>query len=79
MQPLQDEMQSNTADKHDIYYAVLDLPLKYRTVIYLFYYEGYKIEEISKILEMKESTIKSQLMRAREKLKTKVKGGFEDE
>jgi len=59
-------------DSHDIYYAVLNLPLKYRTVIYLFYYEGYKIEEISRILKVKESTIKSQLMRAREKLRIKI-------
>ena len=55
--------------KHDVYYEVLKLPLKYRTVIHLFYYEGYKIEEISKMLDVKGNTVKSQLARAREKLK----------
>ena len=71
--------QDRSDEKNDIYYAVLGLPLKYRTVIHLFYYEGYKIEEISKILKVKENTIKSQLVRAREKLKTKIEEGFKDE
>lgn len=66
-------------EKSDVYGAVQELPLKYRTVIYLFYYEGYKIEEIGKILGQKENTVKSQLLRAREKLKLKIEGGVEDE
>jgi len=57
----------------------MDLPLKYRTIIYLFYYEGYPITQISNILSLKESTIKSQLMRAREILRTKLKGEFDHE
>jgi len=65
--------------KDDVYYAVSELPLKYRTVIYLFYYEEYKISEIAKILNEKESTIKSQLSRARAMLKNKIEGGLENE
>ena len=65
--------------KDDVYYAVASLPLKYRTVIHLFYYEEYKISEIAEILNEKESTIKSKLKRAREILKNKIEGGFEDE
>ena len=38
-------------------------------IIHLYYYEGYKISEISKILRINESTIKSRLCRARLKLK----------
>lgn len=66
-----------TKERHDIYYAVQELPVKYRTIIYLFYYEDYKISEISKILKINENTIKSRLSRAREKLKEKVEGGIE--
>ncbi|HOZ55114.1 MAG TPA: sigma-70 family RNA polymerase sigma factor [Clostridia bacterium] len=62
-------------EKDDIYYAVSELPVKYRTVIHLFYYEQYKISEIANILKEKESTIKSQLMRARNLLKNKIVGG----
>lgn len=75
----EEELSFETKERHDVYYAVSELPLKYRTIIYLYYYEGYKINEISKILKIKENTVKSQLSRAREKLKTKLEGGFEDE
>ena len=73
------ELTFETEERHEIYYAVSKLPLKYRTIIYLYYYEGYKINEISKILKIKENTVKSQLSRAREQLKNMLEGGFEDE
>lgn len=50
--------------------CVLALPLKYREVISLYYYEELQIEEISKILKMNRNTIKTRLNRARSKLKT---------
>ncbi len=75
------EMKENitfeTKERHDIYYAVQELPLKYRTIIHLYYYENYKINEISKILKTNENTIKTRLARAREKLKEKIEGGIE--
>lgn len=75
---LKDEIIFETKERHNIYYAVQELPLKYRTIIYLFYYEKYKINEISKILNIKENTIKSRLFRAREILKQKIEGGIEE-
>lgn len=63
----------------EVYYVVTELPEKYRIVIYLFYYEEYKVSEISKILDTNESTIKSQLSRARDMLKKKLKGGIDNE
>jgi len=54
--------------------AVAGLPEKYRTVIYLFYYEEKSVSEIAALLSEKESTVKSKLHRAREMLKTKLKG-----
>lgn len=75
---LKDDITFETKERHDIYYAVQELPLKYRTIIHLYYYENYKINEISKILNIKENTIKSNLSRAREKLKQKVEGGIEE-
>ena len=48
---------------------VQDMPEKYRTVIHLFYYEGYSIKEIALMLGKKENTIASQLSRGRERLK----------
>lgn len=75
---LKEDITFETKERHDIYYAVQELPLKYRTIIHLYYYENYKINEISKILNIKENTIKSNLSRAREKLKQKVEGGIEE-
>ena len=50
--------------------AVRSLPEKYRDVIYLHYYEGYKIAEIADILGEKSSAVNSRLNRARKKLRT---------
>ena len=48
---------------------LMELPKKYRTVIHLFYYEDMKILEIGELLNLKESTVKMQLTRARKILK----------
>ncbi len=54
--------------------AVLKLPVKYRTVIHLFYFEGYAVNEIAALLKTKPSTVKSQLNRGREKLRELLQG-----
>lgn len=77
--PLEENLKFDTKEKSDVYYAVLELPLKYRTVIHLFYYEDLSITQISDVLSVKSSTIKSQLLRARQMLKIKLKGEFDDE
>ncbi len=53
--------------------AVMSLPVKYRTVIHLFYYEDMTVSQISKATGIKETTVKSQLSRAREMLKSLLK------
>lgn len=69
---LEENIPYVTPEEDTTYYEVMKLPEKYRVVIHLFYYEGYKISEISKMLNIKESTIKSQLDRARKILKLKL-------
>lgn len=54
--------------------ALNKLPEKYRIVIHLFYYEELSILQISQALNEKESTIRTQLTRARRKLKQLLKG-----
>ena len=49
--------------------VMMNLPPKYREVLYMYYYEGYSVREISKILHRKESTVQTQLSAGREKLK----------
>lgn len=45
--------------------AVMDLPIKYREVIYLFYYEELSIKEIAIVIDVKENTIKTRLKKRR--------------
>ncbi|HOB87186.1 MAG TPA: RNA polymerase sigma factor [Bacillota bacterium] len=54
--------------------AVMALPPKYRTVIHLFYYEDYSTAQISALTGQKESTVRSLLTRARQKIKVLLKG-----
>ncbi|MBQ8821139.1 MAG: sigma-70 family RNA polymerase sigma factor [Lachnospiraceae bacterium] len=61
------------AEKEEVHDELIDtvkrLPQKYRAVIHLFYYEDLSIEEMSEVLGEKPSTVRTQLTRARGKLK----------
>lgn len=72
-------LPSNTYENEktdDILLHVNNLPLNYKTAIYLMYYEGYKINEIAKLMATNENTIKTWLFRAKQVLKEKIEGGF---
>lgn len=51
---------------------LLTLPQKYKNILYLHYYEGYKINEIAHILHINENTVKSRLKRGRQLLKKQL-------
>lgn len=53
--------------------AVMNLPLKYREVVFLHYYEELSLREISKITTVNINTLKTRLKRAKELLKEKMK------
>lgn len=74
--PISEEIAFDTPEKSEVYYAVLELPKKYRTVIHLFYYEDMSISQIAECTNAKISTVKSQLHRGREMLREKLKGGY---
>ena len=59
--------------------AVKQLPDKYRLPVHLFYHEGYSTKEIADIIGRKESTIRSDLRRGREQLKSLLKEAFDFE
>ena len=54
----------------DVFRALRELDEKYRSVMVLFYVEGYDVKEISAMLRVPQGTVKSRLSRGREKLKT---------
>ena len=68
-EPLLDIYPAKTEEQHNLMETVLTLPPKYRTVIHLYYYEGYSTKEMAEITGQKESTVREQLTRARRMLK----------
>ena len=49
--------------------AVMKLPIKYREVIYFYYYEELTIKEISAVINVNENTIKTRMKKAKALLK----------
>ena len=73
-----DEIEELTADvpedHSDVLEAVLSLPVKYKTVVYLYFYEQYSAVEISKLLEKNVNTVYTLLARAKTMLKERLGG-----
>ena len=76
--PLEDNLSDSALQTEDsglddtkraVLEAVNSLPEKYRTVIHLFYFEDMSVAQISSAVGAGESTVKSQLSRARKLLK----------
>ena len=61
--------------RQTLYQEVMELPVKYRVPLYLYYYEGYKVDEVGELLGLNASTVQTRLARARAKLKTQLKEG----
>jgi len=74
--------EENELDEAEIFYTVdmikqtiQQLPDGYRTVLSLYLFEGYDHEEISEILGVAQSTVRSQYIRAKQKLLQFLKKG----
>jgi RNA polymerase sigma-70 factor, ECF subfamily len=52
--------------------AIMTLPIKYREVIYLFYYEEMPLKEIATVTDTGVNTVKTRLRRAKELLKERL-------
>ena len=61
-----------TEEENEIRELIKNLPEKYASVIYLYYYEGFNVREIAEILEKSENTVSSLLQRGRRKLRTEI-------
>ena len=69
----------DSLDTSDFEMIISKLPLGYRTILNLFFVEGYTHEEIAQNLEISIGTSKSQLSKAKQKLKTNIKDYFDQE
>jgi RNA polymerase sigma factor (sigma-70 family) len=75
MEPNPEEKVLKDREDEFLSKCVLSLPVKYREVIILFYYEEMSINEISSLLDMKQNTIKTRLKRSRDLLKNLLESG----
>lgn len=60
---------NSSADSENLISLITNLPNKYKTVIYLYYYEGFQTKEIAGFLHKPPSTIRNYLTEARRLLK----------
>jgi RNA polymerase sigma-70 factor (ECF subfamily) len=67
-------MSTKEVDMNVLKSAIQDLPDGYRVVLSLYLIEGYDHEEISQILDISNSSSRTQLLRAKNKLKELLKG-----
>ena len=65
LEVLQDCAPEMDDDRYRVLEAVWALPRQYRDVIYLHYYEGYRSEEIGKMLGISASAVRTRLQKAR--------------
>ncbi len=65
------------SESREVLGAVLELPGKYRDVVYLHYFEGYTAPEIAGLMKKNVNTVYSLLARAKKLLKERL-GGDED-
>lgn len=72
---LSDNEPEDREDEEEIEYtvgqikrAIQELPAGYRTILSLYLFEGYDMEEIASILQLKPASVRSQYLRAKRKL-----------
>lgn len=74
-EPLEDyaaTLTFSTPEHSELFYAVMNLPKKYRVAVFLYYYEDYTTDEISQLLGIPSATVRTHLKRGREHLKITV-------
>ena len=73
------EAEAPPFETDEVLCAVRELPDKYKSVVYMYYYEGYSTVDIAKMLIRPQSTIRNYLSEARKLLKEKLSFSLEEE
>ncbi|WP_412888576.1 sigma-70 family RNA polymerase sigma factor [Bacillus sp. 1P06AnD] len=72
-----EKMVMDNEDEQVLAKAVYQLPLKFREIIYLHYFEELTLKEIGQIIKVKENTIKTRLRRAKQLLRKELEGLYD--
>ncbi|MGN8896328.1 RNA polymerase sigma factor [Flavonifractor sp. HCP28S3_F3] len=75
--PLLDSYPAADPEEQAVLEVIQSLPPKDRTVLHLYYYEGYQTAEIAAMTGWREGTVRSRLARARDRLRELLKGEWE--
>lgn len=79
-EPLEDHLELAAPGRDaQVLEAVLALPERYKTAVYLYYYEGYSLKEIASMLGCPQATVRTRLARARRQLKQMLGGELDEE
>ncbi len=70
--PLDEALPFQDKEDRELHRAVTALPIKYRVVIHLYYFEGYDQGEISAILHISRTAVQTRMSRARALLRKEL-------
>lgn len=76
---IQETAQNQDDQAHELFNVICSLPAQERMVLQLYYYENYSAPEMAEMLSISEVAVRKRLSRARQKLKEKLKGDWNDE
>lgn len=74
-EPLSETLEAPSPEGEALWEELRRLPTKYRTVLHLYYYEDMTTEEIARLLDRSPATVRSQLMRGRDRLRVLLEEG----
>lgn len=74
-EPLHEALSVPVPEGEDLWEELRRLPEKDRTILHLYYYEDMTTEEIARTLDRNPATVRSQLIRARNKLRALLEEG----
>ena len=72
------ELYADDTEQRDFSLELMKLNPTYSTVLYLYYYEGYRAEEIAKILSKTTAAVNLILSRARNQLRERLKEDIDE-
>ncbi len=72
METVVEHVKDNRSSEKDVWDLVLSLKKELSTVVILYYAQGYRVNEISKIMRIPSGTVKSRLSKARALLKKRL-------
>jgi RNA polymerase sigma-70 factor (ECF subfamily) len=70
------DWQFKSEKQNDVFNAMTKLPENYRNALHLYYFEDFSTADTARILGLKESTLRVQLKRAREKMREILKEDY---